>query len=475
MDGVAMKARRRKTTSLKRRKHPIAARGGGSSPVNLQKQLEKRTRELAESQQHLVEALEQHTATSKILSAVARSSTDVQVVLDAICESAARLCEAYDSTIWRPDGDRVVLVAHHGPITQVQSVPLVRGTVVGRTVLEKRTLHIADMYTQADEFPVTSELARRLSFRTMLSVPLMREDVVIGTISLRRTEARLFTERQVTLLQTFADQAVIAIENARLFDEVQARTRELSEALEQQTATSEVLQVISSSSGELEPVFQTMLANATTLCEASYGAMWIREEDGFRVAALHGAFPAAFMEHMRSGTVFRPGPNIPLTHVIQTRKASQVADLRELRAYIDGHPLPVAAADIAGVRTLLAIPMLKENDVVGAIAIYRQEVRPFTEKQIALVTNFAAQAVIAIENARLLNELRQRTTDLTESLEQQTATSEVLRVFCIHGCPRSWPEASCLAIVLLRACLFRLSRSWERLRPALRSASPSGT
>jgi GAF domain-containing protein len=178
-------------------------------------------------------------------------------------------------------------------------------------------------------------------------------------------------------VQNFAAQAVIAIENTRLLNELRQRTTDLTESLEQQTATAEVLRVISSSAGELEPVFHTMLANATTLCDASHGAMWIREKDGFRVAALHGAFPPSFVEHLRSGTVFRPGPDIPLTHVIQTRKPSQVADLRESRAYIDGHPLPRAAADIAGIRTLLVIPMLKENDVVGAISMYRKEVRPF--------------------------------------------------------------------------------------------------
>ena len=188
--------------------------------ADLQKQLDQRTRELAESQKHLSEALEQQTATNEILGIVARSPADVQSVLGAVCQSAARLCEAYDAAIWRPEGDQLLLVAHHGPITQVESIPLVRGSVVGRSVLDKQTVHIADIQSRVDEFPVTSEYARRLGFRTGLYVPLMREGVAIGAIALRRKEAQLFTERQVTLLQTFADQAVIAIENTRLLNEL---------------------------------------------------------------------------------------------------------------------------------------------------------------------------------------------------------------------------------------------------------------
>jgi two-component system, NtrC family, sensor kinase len=249
---------------------------------------------------------------------------------------------------------------------------------------------------------------------------LLREGVAVGTIQLRRTEVNPFTDKQMALLETFADQAVIAIENARLLNELRQRTNDLSESLEQQTATSEVLRVISSSPGELEPVFAAMLANAARLCTASYGVMWLRE-GGFRSAALHGPLPAAYLERWRSGTVVHPGPDNPLMQLLRTRQPVQVPDMRESRAYVDGEPLPVAAVEIAGIRTLLSVPMFKDDEVVGSITIYRKEVCPFSDKQIALVQNFAAQAVIAIENTRLLNELRQ-------SLQQQTATADVLKV-----------------------------------------------
>src|SRR6516162_681207 len=211
-----MKAARRKTARPNRRKQVTARRALGSSAANLKEQLGKRTRELADARKDLADALERETATSEILGTVAHSSANIQAVLDAVCQSAARLCQAYDSAIWRPDGDRLLLVAFQGPIDQAGSLPLVRDYPSGRAVLDKQTVHIADLQTQADEFPLGNKLAQRWGFRTVLSVPLMREGVAIGAIALRRKEAQLFTERQVTLLQTFADQAVVAIENAHL-------------------------------------------------------------------------------------------------------------------------------------------------------------------------------------------------------------------------------------------------------------------
>src|SRR6516164_5455014 len=289
---------------------------------------------------------------------------------------------------------------------------------------------IADLYMclspEGEEFPDGRELARRDGSRTILAVPLLREDECIGVIALRRMEVRPFSEKQIELLQTFADQAVIAIQNVKLFEEVQAKTRDLEESLKQQTATSEVLQVISSSPGELEPVFQAMLANAVRICEAKFGTLYLREGDAFRAAALHNA-PPAFVEFWQRGP-HRPGPSTVLSRVLRTKEVVHISDITADQAYIERDPLFIAAAELGGFRTVLAVPMLKEADVLGAIYIYRQEVWPFSDKQIALLENFAAQAVIAIENARLLNELRQRTSDLTESLEQQTATSKVLEV-----------------------------------------------
>jgi GAF domain-containing protein len=223
------------------------------------------------------------------------------------------------------------------------------------------------------------------------------------------------------LLQTFADQAVIAIENVRLFEAEQQRTRELSESLEQQIATSEVLRAISSSRGELQPVFEAMLANAVRLCEASYGALWLREGAGWRNAAFYGELPEAYTGQWRSGMVTQGGVDAPMDRIARSRKPVYIPDCRTDRSYLEGHPLFVNAVDVGGIRTYLGVPMLKADEIVGVISIYQTEVRSFTDKQIELLANFAAQAVIAIENARLLNELR-------ESLQRQTATADVLKV-----------------------------------------------
>ena len=243
---------------------------------------------------------------------------------------------------------------------------------------------------------------------------MLKEGELIGGIAVYRQEALLFTDRQIELLRNFAAQAVIAIENTRLLNE-------LRELLEQQTATSEVLKVISSSPGELEPVFSKMLENAARICEAKFGTLVLAEGGGkFRVAVMHGAPPEWSRKRNRE-PVFAPSPSNNVAIVAKTKKVQHVPDLKLDQSYLQRDPAAVALADIAGARTLVVVPMLNDNELIGVFGIYRQEVRPFTDKQIELVKNFAAQAVIAIENTRLLNELRQ-------SLEQQTATSEVLQV-----------------------------------------------
>jgi GAF domain-containing protein len=386
-------------------------------PANLKQQLESCRRELAEAQKHLSEAREQLTAASEILGAVARSATGLQIVLDTVCRTAARLCEAYDAAIWRPDGERLPLVAHHGPITQVDSIPLVRGSVVGCAVLDRQTVHIADVQSPVHEFPITSEYARRLGFHTGLWVPLLRGGAAIGVIALRRTEVKPFTERQIALLQTFADQAVIAIENTRLLNELRG-------SLEQQTATADVLRVISSSAGALTPVFDAMLEKAMHLCEAAFGGLWTLEENRYTAVAVRGV-PPAYAAFLAENTQM-PGPGTAPYRFRRGEQLIQNLDLAAEEPYRVGDPQRRALVDLGGARTALQVPLRKDDAVLGVITIYRQEVRPFSEKQIVLLQNFARQAVIAIENARLLNELRQRTDDLSESLEHQTATGEIL-------------------------------------------------
>ena len=363
----------------------------------------------------LRESLQQQTATADVLKVISRSTFDLDAVLDTLVESAARLCDAYDTAIFLREGQSLVVAAHHGPIpVGFVNRPLTRGWVAGRAVVDRKPIHVHDLAATGDEFPEST--ARHMGHRTILSVPLLRENEAIGSLTLRRSEVRPFSDKQVELVTTFADQALIAIENVRLFDEVQQRTRDLTESLEQQTATSEVLRVISSSPGELEPVFQAMLANATRICEAKFGTLWLREGDAFRAVALHNA-PPAYAEARRRELRLRPPPDTALGRATSTKQVVQIDDITT-HVY---DPDWLAAIELGNYRTVVCVPMLKDDELIGAISIFRQEVRRFADKQVDLLRNFAAQAVIAIENTRLLNELR-------ESLQQQTATADVLKV-----------------------------------------------
>ena len=374
----------------------------------------------AELERKLAEALEQQAATSEVLNVISRSPTQLQPVLDSIVATAADLCQADFAMIHTLEHGRFRLVAANKVEADyvkwlARNPPsLDRGSASGRVVAKRATVHIPDIladpeYTRSEQ---RRESLKRGGQRTMLGVPLMREGVPIGVIALHRTEVRPFTDKQIELVTTFASQAVIAIENVRLFNETK-------EALEQQTATAEVLSVISSSPGELDPVFQAILENATRLCGAKFGTLGLYDGDAFHYVALHNV-PPGFAE-VRLGERVRPHPGSGLAHVARTKQIAHIDDLRTQPPYLEGDPAVVAMADLAKARTILIVPMLKESALVGTISIFRQEVRPFTPKQIELVSNFAKQAVIAIENTRLLNELR-------ELLQQQTATSEVLGV-----------------------------------------------
>ena len=380
----------------------------------------------------LRESLDQQTATADVLKVISRSTFDLQVVLNTLTELAARLCRAERSAIRLLKGEQYLYAASHGFVPEHRERMLREplkpglGSVVGRVALEGKSVHVLD--GQLDPAPEVASRSVSGKIRTMLGVPLQREGSPVGVLLLQRSVVQPFTDKEIALAETFADQAVIAIENVRLFEAEQQRTQELSESLEQQTATSEVLKVISSSPGDLEPVFQAMLANGTRLTEAKYGILWLREGEKFRCGALHNA-PAALAEARRLQPIITPHPDSPLGRAARTRQVIHVADMKVEQAKADISSRPVVElVEFGGARTILAVPMVKDNELVGVITIYRQEVRLFNDKQVALLTSFAAQAVIAIENTRLLNELRKRTEDLTESLEQQTATSEVLSV-----------------------------------------------
>ena len=362
-------------------------------------------------------SLEQQTATADVLKTISRSTFDLQTVLDTLVQSAARLCRADRSGIRLAKDGLYYNVASHGyspehkARMERETFKVDRSSIVGRVVLDAKSVHLID--SQADPNPELVNRSRSGNIRTLLGVPLQREGMPIGVLLLQRSIVQPFTDKEIGLAETFADQAVIAIENVRLFEAEQQRTRELSESLEQQTATSEVLRVISSSPSDLEPVFEAMLQNSVRICEAGFGQMFLYEGDNVRPVATVGV-PTALVEFDKRRGTFQPSPGGGLDQVMRTKQVVHIADLTSEHA---SYP----PARLGGARSYIVVPMLREGELVGAIVIYRQEVRPFTDRQIALVTNFAAQAVIAIENTRLLNELR-------ESLDRQTATSEVLSV-----------------------------------------------
>ena len=418
----------RRASRPKTRKAPAAR----VATADLQEQVAALTRELKE-------AREQQAATSEVLQVVSSSAGELAPVFESLLASAKHLCGAEFGAIFLREGDGFRIVALHAASAEYTEArwhaPFIRpaaDTGLGRVLETKQVVQIADVRAVAGyvDNPVQAPVVQLAGVRSKLSVPILKEEELIGVIEIDRQEIRPFTDKQVELVQNFAAQAVIAIENTRLLNELRQRTHDLSELLEQQTATSEVLKVISSSPGELEPVFEAMLANAVRICGAKFGNLFLREGDGLRAVAFHGA-PQAYVEERRRNPVLHPNPATTLGRAMATKQPVQIADIQAYEPdTIDAASgtTGVKLAKLAGARTVLAVPMVKESELVGAVVIYRREVLPFTDKQIDLVQNFGAQAVIAVENTRLLNELRQRTGDLSEALEQQTATSEVLRV-----------------------------------------------
>ena len=386
----------------------------------LEHKVEARTRELGEANLGLTEALEQQTATSEILRVISSSPTDIQPVLDTVAGSAARLCESFDAAIYRRDGDRLLLVAHHGaivgPIGEF-SLPLVRGTVAGRSVLEGRTVHVADLQTDVGEFPEGSANARSLRFRTALSVPLMREGVAIGAIAILRPEAQLFTERQVALLETFGDQAVIAIENVRLFNELQERTQDLTRSVEELRALGEVGQAVSSSL-DVQSVLTSIVSHAVELSQTDAGTIYEFDEatQVFVPRANYG-IGEELIEILRQSHI-RIGESV-VGQAAAARAAVQIPDLEKEPDY----PLPFMLK--AGYRALLAVPLLREDRVIGALVVRRKAAGTFSKPIVDLLQTFATQSVIAIQNARLFREIGEKSRALEELSRNQEQLSRL--------------------------------------------------
>src|SRR6516162_8968304 len=421
---ASVKSRRRKAATPKRRSARAAPRRSSSAASEEAK--------AAHFERERDEAMVQLAAATEVLGVISNSSGELDLVFDTILRNATRICEATFGNLWLCEGDSFRIAATHGAPSAYREYlkrepvvePSAQSDAMARIASTKKPFQIEDL----TKIPTLGSRMRMATIklakaRTLVVVPMVKGNELIGVIAIYRQEVRPFTDKQIELLTHFAAQAVIAIENTRLLNELRQRTGDLSESLARQTATSEVLGVISSSPGDLKPVFEAMLTNATRLCEAKFGLLYLYEEGKLRFGAAHDV-PPAFAEARGRGP-FSPAPDTAIGGAVTTKQAVQVADLAATQSYSDRNPVVVAAVEVGGVRTALSVPMLKANALIGVITIYRKEVRPFTDKQIALVTNFAAQAVIAIENARLLNELRQRTDDLSETLEQQTATAQV--------------------------------------------------
>ncbi|MBV9564754.1 MAG: GAF domain-containing protein, partial [Bradyrhizobium sp.] len=393
--------------------------------AELEQRLQAREAENARLQDQTREALEWQAATAEILASISASITDPAPVFDTILDNLLRLFGTRFAAVFLLRDGMLHAAGLKGEpgfegLARHYPIALDERLLLGKTILSGRALQIAPIMGNPEATPGTQEIAREFGYDAIIAVPMLREGGAIGVLATAHRDPIAFTQKQMELATSFADQAVIAIENARLFDEVQAKTRDLEESLQQQTATADVLKVISSSPGELEPVFRSMLENAVSICDAKFGNLFLVDGETARWRAGMGT-PPKLVEFFTQTEWFRPTAGSHLDRVIRTKQVSHTSD--DTAEAVVG-----AAARLGGARSTVCVPMVKDDALAGAIFIYRTEVRPFTDKQIDLLKNFAAQAVIAIENARLLTELRQRTDDLSESLQQQTATADVLKV-----------------------------------------------
>src|SRR6476660_5529070 len=393
--------------------------------IDARKEHSRLKRELAAALEREKAAHQQQTATADVLKGISRSTFDLQMVLDTLVESATRLCDAGRAIIWRPFGDvykiaaAFNLTASHKEKLEELSIRPGRGTAIGRTLLGGKTVHIHDAQTDPEyDWP---EIRRVGGSRTILSVPLVREGLPIGVLVLSRVEAQPFTGKQIELATTFADQAVIAIENVRLFEEVQARTEDLRESLQQQTATADVLKVISRSTFDLQTVLDTLVQSAARLCNADMAAIARKDAKGFYHATNYNFSVdwVKFTDPVR----LQPGRGSVIGRALLAGAAVQIPDVLADPEY--------AYSDMqkaAGYRTLLGVPLLRGQEPIGVLFLGRKTVEPFTDKQVELVSTFADQAVIAIENVRLFDEVQAKTRELTEALTYQTGSSNILSV-----------------------------------------------
>ena len=377
--GEPVETRRRKTAARKRGNAPKAVRPESSSAPGQGNIVARLTRERDE-------ALEQLSAASEVLKVISSSPGDLKPVFDTILENATRICEAKFGILCSYDGNLFkYAAARNAPPTfldyllQRGSFPPRPGTALDRLLKTRDVVHHADVSVE----DVPSDSARLAGAKSHLAVPMFKDEALVGAIVIYRQEVRPFSDKQIELVKNFAAQAVIAIENTRLLNELRQRTTDLGEALEQQTATSEVLRVISSSPGELQPVFQAMLENATRICEAKFGTLFLRDSDAFRVAAMHNP-PPAYAEARQREPLVQPPPDSVLGRVSASKQVVHITDVRELQSYIERNPYMIAGVELGGYLTVLGVPMLKQSTLIGVVNIYRQEVRPFTDKQIEL-------------------------------------------------------------------------------------------